>query len=104
MLQNKVRSCSCHFTVTAAPQDVFERYYKQHLAKRLLSEKTASDEAEQSVLGKLKVGWNACMHSRLVCDFARRNADTSSRLSWKACLPTCASAKPRLRTSSATCA
>ena len=35
-------------------KDVFEKYYKQHLAKRLLSGRTASDDAERSFLLKLK--------------------------------------------------
>ncbi|KEH24997.1 cullin 3B [Medicago truncatula] len=35
-------------------KDVFEKYYKQHLAKRLLSGKTVSDEAERSLILKLK--------------------------------------------------
>lgn len=35
-------------------KDVFEKYYKQHLAKRLLSGKTTSGEAERSMLVKLK--------------------------------------------------
>ncbi|KAL1194519.1 Cullin-3A [Cardamine amara subsp. amara] len=35
-------------------KDVFEKYYKQHLAKRLLSGKTVSDEAERSLIVKLK--------------------------------------------------
>ncbi|KAM0936812.1 putative cullin protein, neddylation [Dioscorea sansibarensis] len=35
-------------------KDVFEKYYKQHLAKRLLSGKTVSDEAERSMIVKLK--------------------------------------------------
>ncbi|GAB4829175.1 hypothetical protein Ancab_018840 [Ancistrocladus abbreviatus] len=35
-------------------KDVFEKYYKQHLAKRLLSGKTASDDAERSLIVKLK--------------------------------------------------
>ncbi|KAJ7974421.1 Cullin [Quillaja saponaria] len=35
-------------------KDVFEKYYKQHLAKRLLSGKTVSDDAERSLLVKLK--------------------------------------------------
>ncbi|GMH01712.1 hypothetical protein Nepgr_003551 [Nepenthes gracilis] len=35
-------------------KDVFEKYYKQHLAKRLLSGKTLSDEAERSLVVKLK--------------------------------------------------
>ncbi|KAG8044276.1 hypothetical protein GUJ93_ZPchr0130g6529, partial [Zizania palustris] len=35
-------------------KDLFEKYYKQHLAKRLLSGKTASDDSERSMLVKLK--------------------------------------------------
>jgi len=35
-------------------KDVFEKYYKQHLAKRLLSGRTVSDDAERSMLVKLK--------------------------------------------------
>ncbi|XP_047314720.1 cullin-3A-like [Impatiens glandulifera] len=35
-------------------KDVFEKYYKQHLAKRLLSGKTFSDDAERSLIVKLK--------------------------------------------------
>lgn len=35
-------------------KDVFEKYYKQHLAKRLMSGRAASDDAERSLLAKLK--------------------------------------------------
>jgi hypothetical protein len=33
---------------------VFEKYYKQHLAKRLLSGRSTSDDAERTLLVKLK--------------------------------------------------
>lgn len=33
---------------------MFEKYYKQHLAKRLLAGRTVSDDAERSMLIKLK--------------------------------------------------
>ncbi|EIN09693.1 Cullin-domain-containing protein [Punctularia strigosozonata HHB-11173 SS5] len=36
-------------------KDVFERYYKGHLAKRLLLGKSVSDDAERGMLAKLKV-------------------------------------------------
>lgn len=36
-------------------QDVFERYYKQHLAKRLLLNKTVSDDLEKGMISRLKV-------------------------------------------------
>ncbi|KAF9477929.1 Cullin-domain-containing protein [Pholiota conissans] len=36
-------------------KDVFERYYKGHLAKRLLHSRSASDDAEHNMLTKLKI-------------------------------------------------
>jgi cullin 3 len=36
-------------------KDVFERYYKGHLAKRLLLGRSVSDDAERGMLAKLKV-------------------------------------------------
>ncbi|KDN52391.1 Cullin-domain-containing protein [Tilletiaria anomala UBC 951] len=36
-------------------KDVFERYYKTHLAKRLLGARSVSDDAERSMMAKLKV-------------------------------------------------
>lgn len=36
-------------------KDVFERYYKQHLAKRLLSDRSFSDDLERKVILLLKV-------------------------------------------------
>jgi len=46
-------------------KDVFERYYKQHLAKRLLLNKSVSDDSEKNMISKLKVqlavlAWNTC--------------------------------------------
>jgi cullin 3 len=38
-----------------ADKDVFERYYKGHLAKRLLQGRSVSDDAERGMLAKLKV-------------------------------------------------
>merc|ERR1719281_1324310 len=35
-------------------KDVFENFYKQHLAKRLLTGRSANDEAEKSMISKLK--------------------------------------------------
>jgi len=35
-------------------KDVFESFYKQHLARRLLSGRSVSDEAERSMIAKLK--------------------------------------------------
>lgn len=36
-------------------KDVFERYYKTHLAKRLLLGRSASDDAERQMISKLKI-------------------------------------------------
>ena len=36
-------------------KDIFEHYYQQHLAKRLLLNKSVSDESEKNMLSKLKV-------------------------------------------------
>lgn len=36
-------------------KDVFEKYYKGHLAKRLLAGRSVSDDAEKGMLAKLKV-------------------------------------------------
>jgi cullin 3 len=36
-------------------KDVFERYYKSHLSKRLLHGRSVSDDAERGMLAKLKV-------------------------------------------------
>ncbi|KAF9237673.1 Cullin family-domain-containing protein [Melanogaster broomeanus] len=36
-------------------KDAFERYYKNHLAKRLLFGRSISDDAERDMLGKLKI-------------------------------------------------
>lgn len=38
-------------------KDVFERYYKAHLAKRLLLNKSISDDSEKNMISKLKVSW-----------------------------------------------
>jgi cullin 3 len=36
-------------------KDVFERYYKAHLAKRLLNNRSVSEDAERNMVAKLKV-------------------------------------------------
>ena len=35
-------------------KDIFEAFYKKHLARRLLQGKSASDELEKAMLAKLK--------------------------------------------------
>jgi len=38
-------------------KDMFERYYKQHLAKRLLMKKPLNEQWEQNMVNKLKVNY-----------------------------------------------
>ncbi len=43
-------------TISISGKDVFEAFYKKDLAKRLLVGKSASVDAEKSMLSKLKQG------------------------------------------------
>ncbi|XP_046854312.1 cullin-3-A-like [Xenia sp. Carnegie-2017] len=46
-------------------KDVFERYYKHHLAKRLLLNKSVSDDAEKNMISKLKTECGCQFTSKL---------------------------------------
>jgi cullin 3 len=46
-------------------KDVFEKYYKTHLAKRLLGQRSQSDEAEKSFISKLKTEFGYQFTSKL---------------------------------------
>lgn len=46
-------------------KDVFVAFYKQLLARRLLLQKTASDDAERSILSKLKQECGAVFTAKL---------------------------------------
>lgn len=46
-------------------KDVFERYYKQHLAKRLLLSKSVSDDSEKNMISKLKTECGCQFTSKL---------------------------------------
>lgn len=46
-------------------KDVFERYYKQHLAKRLLLNKSVSDDWEKNMISKLKTECGCQFTSKL---------------------------------------
>lgn len=46
-------------------KDVFERYYKQHLAKRLLLDKSVSDDSEKIMISKLKTECGCQFTSKL---------------------------------------
>lgn len=51
--------CSSSHTAAPAGKDIFEAFYKRDLAKRLLLNKSASFDAERSMLLKLKDGGRA---------------------------------------------
>lgn len=46
-------------------KDIFERYYKQHLAKRLLLNKSVSDDSEKNMISKLKIECGCQFTSKL---------------------------------------
>ncbi|XP_003737732.1 cullin-3 [Galendromus occidentalis] len=46
-------------------KDMFERYYKQHLAKRLLLNKSVSDDVEKNMISKLKTECGCQFTSKL---------------------------------------
>lgn len=52
-------------------KDVFERYYKTHLAKRLLLNKSVSDDSEKNMISKLKVNRISLLHPRTNCFISR---------------------------------
>lgn len=51
-----ILSLTLSLSLTYAGKDVFEAFYKKDLAKRLLLSKSASYDAEKSMLLKLKQG------------------------------------------------
>lgn len=46
-------------------KDIFERYYKNHLAKRLLNGRSVSDDAERGMIAKLKVEVGSTFTSKM---------------------------------------
>lgn len=65
-------------------KDMFERYYKQHLCRRLLLGRSQSDDTERAMIGKLRVSCCLC----LVVVF-RLNADVNSPQNSRECLKIC---------------
>jgi cullin 3 len=73
-------------------KDIFEKYYKQHLAKRLLSGRTVSDDAERSLLVKLKTECGYQFTSKLESMFNDIKTSRDSMLQFKAYCTSSASA------------
>ncbi len=69
VLAHNLNECSCFLF---AGKDVFEAFYKKDLAKRLLVGKSASYDAEKSMLSKLKQGLFQMLFSRSSHGFRRR--------------------------------
>lgn len=67
-------------------KDVFEKYYKQHLAKRLLAGRTVSDDAERGMLVKLKTECGYQFTSKLESMFTDIKTSRDMMLDFKAAL------------------
>ncbi|MEW5303513.1 MAG: hypothetical protein WDW36_006197 [Sanguina aurantia] len=65
-------------------KDVFEKYYKQHLAKRLLSGRTTSDDAERNFLVKLKTECGYQFTSKLESMFTDIKTSSDTMKEFKA--------------------
>uniref|UniRef100_A0A7S1SLI1 Cullin family profile domain-containing protein n=1 Tax=Tetraselmis chuii TaxID=63592 RepID=A0A7S1SLI1_9CHLO len=64
-------------------KDVFEKYYKQHLAKRLLSGRTVSDDAERLLLVKLKTECGYQFTSKLESMFTDIKTSRDTMMDYK---------------------
>eukprot|EP01006_Ploeotia_vitrea_P032050 TRINITY_DN64328_c0_g1_i1.p1 TRINITY_DN64328_c0_g1~~TRINITY_DN64328_c0_g1_i1.p1 ORF type:complete len:806 (+),score=116.54 TRINITY_DN64328_c0_g1_i1:129-2420(+) len=64
-------------------KDVFEKYYKKHLARRLLNSKSANDENEQAFLGKLKEAYGQAFVNHLVHMFNDIKKSEDLQKEWK---------------------
>jgi cullin 3 len=64
-------------------KDIFEKYYKSHLAKRLLSDRSQSDEAEKSFITKLKTEFGYQFTSKLEGMFTDMRVSKETMESYK---------------------
>lgn len=64
-------------------KDVFERYYKQHLAKRLLLSKSGSDDSEKNMISKLKTECGCQFTSKLEGMFKDINLSNTTNEEFK---------------------
>jgi cullin 3 len=68
-------------------KDIFERYYKQHLAKRLLLNKSVSDDSEKNMISKLKTECGCQFTSKLEGMFKDMAISNSTMDEFKAHCP-----------------
>ncbi|KAK7339188.1 hypothetical protein VNO77_19841 [Canavalia gladiata] len=66
-------------------KDVFEKYYKQHLAKRILLGKTTSNDAERSLIVKLKTEYGYQFNSKLESMFTNMKTADDTIQGFYAC-------------------
>lgn len=64
-------------------KDIFEKYYKTHLAKRLLSDRSQSDDAEKSFITKLKTEFGYQFTSKLEGMFTDMKVSKETNESYK---------------------
>ncbi|RIB05755.1 Cullin [Gigaspora rosea] len=77
-------------------KDVFERYYKQHLAKRLLLGRSVSDDAERGMIGKLKIECGYQFTTKLEGMFNDMRISTDTMTDFKDYLEKSALERPKL--------
>ncbi|RHZ72680.1 hypothetical protein Glove_241g8 [Diversispora epigaea] len=77
-------------------KDVFERYYKQHLAKRLLLGRSVSDDAERGMIGKLKIECGYQFTSKLEGMFNDMRISTDTMSDFKEYLDKSVLERPKL--------
>jgi cullin 3 len=65
-------------------KDVFERYYKTHLGKRLLSGRSVSDDAERGMIARLKVEMGSNFTNKMEGMFKDIKLSTDSMREFKA--------------------
>ncbi|XP_022258155.1 cullin-3-A-like isoform X2 [Limulus polyphemus] len=70
-------------------KDVFERYYKQHLAKRLLLNKSVSDDSEKNMISKLKTECGCQFTSKLEGMFKDMSVSNTMMEEFKNRVQTC---------------
>ncbi|KAL1427485.1 hypothetical protein MTO96_017199 [Rhipicephalus appendiculatus] len=70
-------------------KDLFERYYKQHLAKRLLLNKSASDEAERTMVAKLRNEAGCLFTSKMDAMFKDMNISSNMMQQFKEAVSSC---------------
>jgi len=76
-------------------KDVFEKYFKQHLAKRLLGGRTVSDDAERSFIVKLKTECGYQFTSKIEGMFTDVRTSRDTMAAFKAHLEAARASAPR---------